>query len=227
MTADQLKDIITAGLACEHITLEGDGRHVRLDHEARCPVLDGRPWLTVPVVQHDVALGLQDRVEKAVGDFRDLFQHQRSGKLARHLRQRPGMARRERRFVGTRTQTRGESAGDDRYHQHHGESHEILAVVDHEGEARRHEEEVEQPDTEKRRQQCRPQAEQDGDQQDCEQEKHHDVREIEMAEQGRRGHRGGCAGQRAQKIALPIAQRMRNDDAGFGRFFRMLHDKCR
>jgi ABC-2 type transport system permease protein len=27
MTADQLKDIIAAGLACEHITLEGDGRH--------------------------------------------------------------------------------------------------------------------------------------------------------------------------------------------------------
>ena len=27
LTADQLKDIITAGLACEHITLEGDGRH--------------------------------------------------------------------------------------------------------------------------------------------------------------------------------------------------------
>ncbi|MDR0226485.1 MAG: BolA family transcriptional regulator [Burkholderiaceae bacterium] len=27
MTADQLKDLITAGLACEHIALEGDGRH--------------------------------------------------------------------------------------------------------------------------------------------------------------------------------------------------------
>ena len=27
MTADQLKDIISAGLSCEHITLEGDGRH--------------------------------------------------------------------------------------------------------------------------------------------------------------------------------------------------------
>ena len=27
MTADQLKDIISAGLACEHIALEGDGRH--------------------------------------------------------------------------------------------------------------------------------------------------------------------------------------------------------
>ena len=27
MTADQLKDIIAAGLACDHITLEGDGRH--------------------------------------------------------------------------------------------------------------------------------------------------------------------------------------------------------
>ena len=26
MTADQLKDIIAAGLACDHITLEGDGR---------------------------------------------------------------------------------------------------------------------------------------------------------------------------------------------------------
>jgi acid stress-induced BolA-like protein IbaG/YrbA len=27
MTADQLKDIINAGLACEHLALEGDGRH--------------------------------------------------------------------------------------------------------------------------------------------------------------------------------------------------------
>ena len=27
MTADQLKDIIATGLACEHILLEGDGRH--------------------------------------------------------------------------------------------------------------------------------------------------------------------------------------------------------
>jgi acid stress-induced BolA-like protein IbaG/YrbA len=27
MTAEDLKDIITAGLACEHIALEGDGRH--------------------------------------------------------------------------------------------------------------------------------------------------------------------------------------------------------
>lgn len=27
MTAEDLKDIITSGLACEHIALEGDGRH--------------------------------------------------------------------------------------------------------------------------------------------------------------------------------------------------------
>ena len=27
MTADQLKQLITAGLACEHCELEGDGRH--------------------------------------------------------------------------------------------------------------------------------------------------------------------------------------------------------
>ena len=27
MTADELKTIIAAGLACEHIELEGDGRH--------------------------------------------------------------------------------------------------------------------------------------------------------------------------------------------------------
>ncbi len=27
MTADQLKDLIAAGLNCEYITLEGDGRH--------------------------------------------------------------------------------------------------------------------------------------------------------------------------------------------------------
>ena len=27
MTADQIRNIIAAGLACEHIELEGDGRH--------------------------------------------------------------------------------------------------------------------------------------------------------------------------------------------------------
>ena len=27
MTADELQNIIAAGLACEHIALEGDGRH--------------------------------------------------------------------------------------------------------------------------------------------------------------------------------------------------------
>ena len=27
MTADDIKDIIRAGLACDYITLEGDGRH--------------------------------------------------------------------------------------------------------------------------------------------------------------------------------------------------------
>lgn len=27
MTAEELKSIISAGLACEHIALEGDGRH--------------------------------------------------------------------------------------------------------------------------------------------------------------------------------------------------------
>ncbi|CAB5665910.1 transcriptional regulator BolA [Delftia tsuruhatensis] len=27
MTADQLKELIAAGLPCEHIALEGDGRH--------------------------------------------------------------------------------------------------------------------------------------------------------------------------------------------------------
>ena len=27
MTADQIKDLISAGLACDYITLEGDGRH--------------------------------------------------------------------------------------------------------------------------------------------------------------------------------------------------------
>ena len=27
MTAEELQNIITAGLACEHVTLEGDGRH--------------------------------------------------------------------------------------------------------------------------------------------------------------------------------------------------------
>jgi len=43
MTADQIKDIISAGLACEHITLEGDGRHwyaviVSAEFEGKRPI---------------------------------------------------------------------------------------------------------------------------------------------------------------------------------------------
>ena len=31
MTAEELKTIIAAGLACDHIALEGDGRHLMTD----------------------------------------------------------------------------------------------------------------------------------------------------------------------------------------------------
>ncbi|MFC5609633.1 BolA family protein [Variovorax soli] len=43
MTADELKSIIAAGLACEHIALEGDGRHwyatiVSAEFEGKRPI---------------------------------------------------------------------------------------------------------------------------------------------------------------------------------------------
>jgi acid stress-induced BolA-like protein IbaG/YrbA len=43
MTADELKSIIAAGLACDHIELEGDGRHwsaliVAAEFEGRRPI---------------------------------------------------------------------------------------------------------------------------------------------------------------------------------------------
>ena len=43
MTADQIKDIISAGLACDYITLEGDGRHwyaviVSAEFEGKRPI---------------------------------------------------------------------------------------------------------------------------------------------------------------------------------------------
>ena len=43
MTADELKTIIAAGLACEHIALEGDGRHwyatiVSAEFEGKRPI---------------------------------------------------------------------------------------------------------------------------------------------------------------------------------------------
>ena len=43
MTADQLKDIIAAGLVGEHLTLEGDGRHwyatiVSAEFEGKRPI---------------------------------------------------------------------------------------------------------------------------------------------------------------------------------------------
>jgi acid stress-induced BolA-like protein IbaG/YrbA len=43
MTADELKSIIAAGLACDHIELEGDGRHwaaliVSAEFEGKRPI---------------------------------------------------------------------------------------------------------------------------------------------------------------------------------------------
>ncbi len=43
MTADQLKTLIAAGLRCEHLELEGDGRHwyatiVSLEFEGQRPI---------------------------------------------------------------------------------------------------------------------------------------------------------------------------------------------
>ena len=43
MTAEQLQHLIAAGLACEHITLEGDGRHwyatiVSAEFEGKRPI---------------------------------------------------------------------------------------------------------------------------------------------------------------------------------------------
>jgi acid stress-induced BolA-like protein IbaG/YrbA len=43
MTADQLKTLIAAGLSCEHIELDGDGRHwyatiVSADFEGQRPI---------------------------------------------------------------------------------------------------------------------------------------------------------------------------------------------
>ncbi|HOB67482.1 BolA family protein [Ottowia sp.] len=43
MTADQLKHIIAAGLACEHLDVEGDGRHwfatiVSAEFEGKRPI---------------------------------------------------------------------------------------------------------------------------------------------------------------------------------------------
>ena len=43
MTADHIKDIISAGLACNYITLEGDGRHwyaviVAAEFEGKRPI---------------------------------------------------------------------------------------------------------------------------------------------------------------------------------------------
>ena len=43
MTADQLKQLIASGLACEHIALEGDGRHwfatiVSAEFEGKRPI---------------------------------------------------------------------------------------------------------------------------------------------------------------------------------------------
>jgi acid stress-induced BolA-like protein IbaG/YrbA len=43
MTADELRDIIQAGLACDHVEVEGDGRHwqavvVSAEFEAKRPI---------------------------------------------------------------------------------------------------------------------------------------------------------------------------------------------
>lgn len=99
-------------------------------------------------------------------------------------------------------QTGGQAAGNDGDAEHDGESDDVLAVVDFEGEARRDEEEVEQRDAQERREQRRRQAERNGDEQHGKQEQHDDVGEVKDIEQRCRDDRGRRARQDGQRHAL-------------------------
>jgi hypothetical protein len=79
----------------------------------------------------------------------------------------------------------GQLPDDQGGRQHHGEGHQILDVADGQRKARRHEKYVEQQYAQDGRQHGGAAPEADRDQQHREQEEHHDVGEVETAEQGR------------------------------------------
>ena len=70
---------------------------------------------------------------------------------------------------------RGELAGDQRDAEHHGEGHQILRIADGEGEARRHEEEVEGGNRHEGCRHRRAAPETHGDDEHRKQEQHGDV----------------------------------------------------
>ena len=107
------------------------------------------------------------------------------------------------RFPCLLLETGGQLPDDQGGRQHHGEGHQILDVADGQRKARRHEKYVEKEDAQDGRQDGGAPPEADRDQQYREQEEHHDVGEIEMAEQRGGQQRGGGTGERRQQGALP------------------------
>ena len=167
---------------------------VRLDAERKLGQLGSRLGVVV-VLQENHRVRVQLDADELAGDVDHLFERQRSRQLARHFVQGLRALLANLRFPCLLLEAGGQLPDDQGGRQHHGEGHQILDVADGQRKARRHEKDVEQEDAQDGRQDGGAPPEADGDQQYREQEEHHDVGEIEMAEQRGGQQRGGGTGE--------------------------------
>ena len=140
--------------------------------------------------------------DAAFADFDHLLGGQRPGQLARHLVEVAGALLAGAGYLGLITEPGGQLADDQSHNQHHREGEEVLPVVDHEREARRHEEDVERQDVDHRREHRRaaPPPHRHADHR--QQKQHDDIGQVEMGQQRGRRQRRAQADQQRRAVAL-------------------------
>ena len=151
--------------------------------------------------QQQATRGAPLLLQKARHRFIHLLHPHRSRQLARKPVQAPRHALAARRLTGLGAQPGGELADDQRDHEHHGKSEQVRGVADLEGEARRHEQKIEQGHTQHRRQDRRPTPGHQGHHHHGQQEEHHRVGQIEMGAERQQARHHHPAGQHRQPIA--------------------------
>ena len=175
---------------------------VRLDPEGECRQSRCRDRCVV-FRQDDRPVGVQLGADELPGDVDYLFERERSRQLACHVVEGLRALHANLRFVCLLLEAGCQLADDEGGRQHHREGHQVLDIVHRQREARRHEKDVEQENAQNRRQYGGAAAQTDGDEQYREQEKHHDIGEVEMAEQRCRQQRRGGTCQHREQDALP------------------------
>ena len=189
--------------ADELAALESDMGEVCFDRQTHLRA--GSQDLAFRVGKQHGRIGGQLRTDKAVGDVDYLFVGQRASELLGQLIQSLGLLLAPNRFLGSLAQYRGEMRGRQGCHQHDDEGDQVLDVADRQREAGWHEENIETQNADDGSQDGGIATELDGNDQNREQKEHHDIGQVEIAQQRRRQQGRARTGSDRQRNALGAA----------------------